>query len=362
MATVQLRIGFVRRGYSRSGGAEGYLKGLAAGVCAHGHEATLVTTAEWPETEWSFGERVALKGGTPTTFADAVERWRPRANCDVIMSLERIWCCDVYRAGDGVHRAWLERRARASGMRARLSAALSAKHRSLLRLEESLFVKGGAGRVIANSQMVKRDIIDFYGYPEERIEVIYNGVALHRFASEKGERGDLGLSANELAVLFVGSGWERKGLAEAVRAVRQLDDARMKLLVAGRGNERRYRGPGVHFFGEVRDLTPLYRAADIFLLPTLYDPFSNACLEALAAGLPIVTTNANGFAEIMTDGVHGSIVEPGDVEALTGALRAWSNAERRAQARAANLALAQEFDIARNVERTLEVLLKTARS
>src|SRR4029453_3560399 len=90
----------------------------------------------------------------------------------------------------------------------------------------------------------------------------------------------------------------------------------MGLLVAGRGDARRYkttrlrfwREEPVKFLGEVADLVPIYTAADIFILPTIYDPFSNACLEALACGLPVITTRSNGFSEIIEGGVHGSIV------------------------------------------------------
>ena len=118
--------------------------------------------------------------------------------------------------------------------------------------------------------------------------------------------------------------------------------------------------PG-RFLGEVDDLSALYRAGDIFVLPTLYDPFSNACLEALASGMPVVTTSANGFSEIMTEGVHGSIVH-GKIDAVAEAIRYWSNAERREDARPVILELAAKYDISRNVARTLEILFQEARA
>jgi UDP-glucose:(heptosyl)LPS alpha-1,3-glucosyltransferase len=101
----------------------------------------------------------------------------------------------------------------------------------------------------------------------------------------------------------------------------------------------------------------LYLATDIFLLPTLYDPFSNACLEALATGRPVITTRANGFAEIIESGRHGTVVqEPNDVEAISDALQFWSDPARRAQAQIDNHALATQFDISRNVSETLKIL------
>ena len=364
MAPKHLQIAFIRRGFSRSGGAEAYLQRLAAGLCESGHRASLVTTADWPKTEWPFGELIHLNGKSPAQFANAVERWRVAAHCDVIMSLERVWRCDVYRAGDGVHRAWLERRAQAGGARARIATALNSKNGRILRLEESLFGPDGAGHVIANSEMVKREIIANYRCPARKIDVVYNGVPLDRFRLTEIERTRhreaLGLARDDVAVLFVGSGWERKGLLFLVGAIEKLAQRKLKLLVAGKGSERNYRSDRAQFLGEVANLAPLYRASDIFVLPTLYDPFSNACLEALASGLPVITTTANGFSEAIDDGVHGTILAEISADAVAEAITFWSDTDRRNAARSLILERAARFDIASNVSRTLEILIQAA--
>src|SRR4051794_893703 len=101
-----LTIGFVRRGFSSGGGAEAYLRRLAAGVVQKGHHARLYTAAEWPSDQWSFGPVSRLEGKTNISFADSMKNSSAAVECDVLMSLERIWLCDVYRAGDGVHQAW----------------------------------------------------------------------------------------------------------------------------------------------------------------------------------------------------------------------------------------------------------------
>jgi len=367
MSSAHLRISFVRRGHSSSGGAESYLKRLAAGVCALGHEATLVTTAEWPREEWPFGAIHQLKGESPMQFAEQFEALRSRVGCDVVMSLERVWSCDVYRAGDGVHRAWLNRRAKLASPLRRVAHALNRKHLATLRLEQALFGRGSAQRVIANSTMVKSEIRALYGYPAAQIDVVPNGVPVELFkpTAERrtASRAKLGLAADDMAVLFVGSGWERKGLRFAIEAVEACANPRMNLLVAGRGSEGGYRSAAARFLGVVSDLPSLYAAADIFLLPTIYDPFSNASLEALAAGVPVVTTRANGFSEILSDAVHGSIIEaPDDVASITAALRFWSERSRREEARPRLLELAGDFDISANVARTLEILLQAAAS
>jgi UDP-glucose:(heptosyl)LPS alpha-1,3-glucosyltransferase len=362
---TQLTIGFVRRGYSASGGAESYLKRLATGIVERGHRVLLFTT-EWPIGEWP-GEIVAVRGDAPLRFANELERVGAKSKCDLLMSLERVWQCDVYRAGDGVHRAWLQRRAPFERPLRRFGQAINPKHLAILRLEQSLFGRRAARRVIANSHLVQSEIMRTYDYPASQIDLIYNGVPVELFANSSVQREqarrELGLADDTLALLFVGSGWERKGLRFAIDAVQACGIDNARLGVAGRGDEQRFASPVVHFLGERRDVAALYAAADIFLLPTIYDPFSNACLEALASGLPIITTRANGFAEIMRDGTDGTVVDqPDRIAALIDAVRFWSDTERRRSTREARLELAGSYDMSANVSRTLDVLVQLAAS
>jgi UDP-glucose:(heptosyl)LPS alpha-1,3-glucosyltransferase len=365
----RLRVAFVRRGYSPTGGAEAYLKRLARGVVEAEHEVQLIATNEWPEDQWPFGAITRLRAESVIGFADELEQIRPQLQCDALLSLERVWSCDVYRAGDGVHRAWLARRRKFELPLKQFARALNRKHRDLLHLEELLFAGRKAGRVIVASQMVKKEIVDLYGYPADRIDIVHNGVPLgkFRFDSELREksREDLKLKPDQVAMLFAGSGWERKGLLFAIQAMALCENRKLRLLVAGRGTAARYktkrlrfwREDPVRFLDEVADIVRVYAAADIFILPTIYDPFSNACLEALACGLPVITTRSNGFSEIIEDSVHGSIVDhAGDLISLRDAIRFWSDPSRRVAARPANIERASQFDISRNVEQTIGVL------
>ena len=373
MSNGKLTIAFARRGYSPSGGAEAYLKRLAQGVVDLGHEARLVATDDWPTNEWSFGSITRVKANSAIGFADELKTTRPQLSCDVLMSLERVWCCNVYRAGDGVHQAWLNRRRRFEMPLQRFVRSLNRKHRNILQLEESLFARGGAGRVIANSEMVKDEIVDLYRYPADKIDIVRNGVPLDRFRSDPAlrekSRVDLKLKPDEVALLFAGSGWERKGLRFTIEAFELCRDRKLRLLVAGRGDARGYKPKRffteepIRFLGEVADLRPIYAAADIFILPSVYDPFSNACLEALASGLPVITTRDNGFSEIIENDVHGSIVDrSSDSAALRDAIQFWSDEWRRASARSITTERASQFDIAINVAATLKILFQSAAS
>ncbi len=371
--TKRLRIAFVRRGYSPTGGAETYLKRLARGVVEAGHDVQLVASNDWPGDQWFFGSVTRLRAESVVGFADELEQIRPQLHCDALFSLERVWSCDVYRAGDGVHRAWLERRRKFEIPLKQFVRTLNRKHRELLQLEESLLADHKAGRVIVASEMVRNEIVDLYGYPAENIDIIRNGVPIDEFRFDpelrKEAREDLKLKPDQIALLFAGSGWERKGLLFGIQAMALCKNRKMRLLVAGRGNERLYktkrlrfwREEPVQFLGEVADLVRLYTAADIFILPTIYDPFSNACLEALACGLPVITTRANGFSEIIEDTVHGSVVDhAGNLIGLRDAIRFWSDPSRRAAARSANVERASQFDISKNVQQTLKVLARVA--
>jgi len=355
-----MRIGVVRRGYSRTGGAEAYLRRFADGLCAAGHEVVLFTE-KWPAAEWSHAH-VAIGSRSPRGFASRLRKRTAGTRCDLLFSLERLWTCDVYRAGDGVHAAWLERRARYEPFWKPLLRHWNTKHREILALEKHLFSPLGARMVIANSQMVKGEIERHFGYPAAAIHVVHNGVP--PFTAPEGARErlrrKLRLDEQDYVVLFAGSGWERKGLRFAIDAVNAAGLPRLKLLVAGRGQTgSQPRSSSVRYLGPVQDMASCLAAADAFILPTIYDAFSNACLEALAAGLPVITTVHNGFSEIIESGVEGAIVEKADdISALATAIQSWEDPGRRALIRPRLIELGARFSIEENVKQTLALIAK----
>ena len=353
-----MKIGLVRRGYSRTGGAEAYLRRFAEAAVAAGHECVLFSE-QWPRMAWPFAH-IQIVSDSPKKFADSLVALRARDECDFLFSLERIHTCDAYRAGDGVHAAWLERRAGFEPFWKPWLRQYNAKHRETLALEKHLFGPDGARLVIANSRMVQAEIEQHFGYPAERIHVVHNGVPPFTIPPDaRGQtRRELGFRDEDFAVLFAGSGWERKGLRFAIEAINAARLPHAILLVAGRGKERGLpRSERVRFLGPVKDMPRYLAAVDAFILPTLYDPFSNACLEALAAGLPVITTAHNGFAEIIAPGGEGEVVaQPDDIAALAGALEKWSDPARRAAIRPRLLALGAQYSIAENVRQTLAII------
>lgn len=348
-----MKIGLVRRGHSSTGGAESYLIRLGSALQSLGHEPVLVTTADWPDSRWINSDIRRLGGKTPEEFAAAFRA--ARTGCDIHLSLERVPGCEVFRAGDGVHAAWLARRAACEPFWRRATRWINPKHNQLLRLEKQVFDPGNTRAIIANSRLVRDEILACSEFPAEKIHVVHNGLAAPTKPADRlASRAKWGVGEQELCLLFVGSGWERKGLRTAIQAAGMMKNA--TLLVAGRGPADAFRSPRARFVGPTDDLAALFGAADAFVLPTHYDPFSNACLEALAAGLPVITTPANGFSEIIEPGTHGGIVPPGDASALAEELEKWRDPGLRASARPACLAKASEFSIERNARETLDIL------
>ncbi|MBV5276845.1 glycosyltransferase family 4 protein, partial [bacterium] len=129
--------------------------------------------------------------------------------------------------------------------------------------------------------------------------------------------------------LFVGNGFERKGVPQLLRAFSRMQRRDAWLLIVG-GDRRlaaaqqlaRRLGIAerVRFAGAQKDVKPFYGAADAFALPTLYDPFPNAALEALACGLPLLVSNSCGTAELIVEGSNGFVGDALDENALAGAL------------------------------------------
>lgn len=354
------KIGLVRRGYSGTGGAERYLLRFAAALREARYEVMLFASKEWPRSMWE-GELVRVAGESPLAFANTLKEIWPRDECDIVFSMERVWDCDVYRAGDGVHRAWLERRREYEPRWRAWVRSRQGKHRQLLELEEAVFGRGSR-MIIANSRMVADEITRYFDVPTEKIRVVHNGLPAQEPHPERRTevRRRLRIPEEDCAVLFAGSGWERKGLRFAMQAVNQTPCT--TLLVAGSG--RRHGLPEsarTRFLGAVREMQELMEAADVFLLPTIYDPFSNASLEAMAAGLPVITTGANGFVEVMRAEVDGEVLDsPADLDAISAAIEKWMMRETP-ESREERREYARQYSIEANLQATVEAMAELRR-
>jgi UDP-glucose:(heptosyl)LPS alpha-1,3-glucosyltransferase len=325
-----VRVALVRQRYDPSGGAERFIERALPALERAGIEPTLIA-----RQAKGWGARRTMTVNPPylgsawrdASFARAARAAWEAERFDLVQSHERIAGCDIYRAGDGVHAQWLEIRRAAAGAAERLGIALNPHHRYLCEAERQLFSHPKLRAVVCNSAMVRDEIHGRFGVAAGKLHVIHNGVDLERFHPRNRAKGTEG----ETVFLFVGSGFARKGLDAAIRALGQCADESFRLVVAGRDrNLERYArlaretgaGGRVQFVGERDDVRPLYAAADCFILPTRYDPFPNTALEALATGLPVIVGRRSGAAEIVQAASNGWVCRPEDPEELAALMRA----------------------------------------
>jgi len=370
-----VRIALIRKKYSPHGGAERYLSRLIDGLLKTGHEVHLFAHEWEKQTGVSFHRVRLLKGLSflqSISFAYYARRAVKQEQFDLVHSLERTSCQDLYRAGDGCHREWLKQRRRIYPCWKNLLTYINPLHISLLYLEKRLYRYPDTRLIIANSQRGKQEIMRHYGYPDRKIEVIYNGVDTQRFHPglrreyRQSLRKELGIAEDELVLLWVGSGFKRKGLdflLQALDLLWQEGQRDWRLLVVGKGKIKPYRkklqGKGykerVVFSGPQAEVRPFYGAGDVFLLPTIYEPFANVCLEALACGLPVITSAMNGAAEILTPETGSVLSDPADIRQLAGQIKRWQDVSLRREAIPASRELAEQHTCRRNVQQTLEV-------
>ena len=364
-----MRIALVRQRYNPFGGAERFIERALAALAAQGVTVT-VFAREWTGDPGRVVRCDPFHIGRlwrDWSFARAVCSELERSGADLVQSHERIACCDVYRAGDGVHAQWLDYRKDALGPLGRLGLALNPYHRYVLAAERRLFASPRLRAVICNSRMVEKEILRRFGVPGEKLHVIYNGVDLDAFhprlreAHRAAMRERLAIPQRALVHLFVGAGFERKGVFPLLEAFARAPDRSAHLIIVGKDKaearaHRRSAALGlaarVHFAGGQEDVRPWYGAADSFVLPTLYDPFPNAALEAMACGLPVVTTPRCGTAELIDEGENGFVVPALDAGALTGALARLDAQSAQRMGRAAR-ARAEGFSLDAMTQRML---------
>ncbi len=329
-----MRLAIVRQRYNPFGGAERIVARVLPALERAGSEATLIARSA---SGWGARQVITVapfyigRVWRDWSFARGARAAWQRAGFDVVQSHERIPGSPVYRAGDGVHRRWLELRARSAGLLERLGVAINPYHRYVCAAERRMFEHPRLRAVICISEMVRSEILRSFRIDPRKLHVIYNGVDLEYFhpreraARRDAARAGLGIGPRETAFAFVGSGFPRKGLGATIDALALAGDARFRLVVAGRDRQQasfegQARAAGladrVRFLGGQDDVRPLYAAADCLVLPSRYEPFGSTVLEALAMGLPAIVSSRCGAAEVIEPGVNGWICEADDAAGI----------------------------------------------
>lgn len=350
-----MRVALVHIKHAASGGVEAYLTNLARHLAQAGHEVVIVCNrhgdAPHPNVRFVRLRPWHVGGATELwAFAKAVERHLAGMRYEVVYGLGKTWSHDLIRMGGCCHQTYLDLVAGTERRRFPPSPWLWLKDRVALAIEARGVSPAKCRMVITNSEMVKRDVCARHGLPSEHVRVIHNGVdgtrfhPRHRLEAGARLRKECGFTVEHQVLLFLGSGYTRKGLDLILQAFPALLKHRptVRLLVVGYDSslaryqalaERMGVAPQVRFLGGRSDAPACYGAADLYVLPTRYDPFANSTLEALASGLPVITSDSNGGSEVLTPESGEVIAYQQLASRLGDAMQEWSDPQRLAQAR-----------------------------
>lgn len=335
-----MKIGLVSKQYTiKKGGLEKYTIFLSRELVRAGHEVHVFTNNWQTNADITIHQVPMIPFSLPLknlSFAYFSKQLLKKTELDIVHSMERILYQDIYRASDGIIPVHLEQRY--SNPTIRWLKSIGPRRLVLAYLEKKIFLGKGCKIVMTNSHLVKRHIIQYYHVHPKRIKVVYNAINTGIFRPDirKEYRGRIrkkyGIGEEEILLLFISNDHKRKGLMNLLKAIHQLEKRNIKVMVLGKDTEKPYTqwaeknllGGKILFLGQKEDVQRYYAAADIFVLPTRYDAFANVCLEAMACGLPVITTSNNGASELIQDGEHGFVLkgqEPDELARRIEALR-----------------------------------------
>ncbi len=241
-------------------------------------------------------------------FLFVYEKYYKQHHDSVFFSLERVLHCDIYRAGDGIHKEWLKIKT-SHNIWLRIKSYFNPINFLYTFIESKLFLN--AKIIIANSKMIQSSLIENFRVPPQKIRVIYNGIplpsTLDKVSSKDNLTREFPILKNKILLLFVGSGYKRKGLLEALLMLSNLPHKNWHFLIIGKEKkQKQYEQLAIKlnlsqntlFLGAQTEVSRFYAASDIFLFPTIYEPCSNATLEAASFENAILTTKQNGAGEL----------------------------------------------------------------
>ncbi len=369
------------------GGAEAYLRDLGEALVKRGHRVA-VACAEKDDDAVLETRSIAVPRRPrllrELVLARAPGRFQAGSEWDAVVAFRHAFSADLFQPHGGPHiesmrgavRAFS--RGAASRLLLLLKIAVSPKNLFFLHADRVLFRGGGCSHVVALSRMTADAVRARLGGRADqcRIDIIPNGVDGTRFHPGLREvfrnkvREEEAVPEDLPLLLFVGHNFRLKGLEEAIRGAAAFSGRGFdfRLLVVGRKRHGRYArlahrlgiASNVRFLGEQKTMEELYGAADLLLHPTWYDPCSLVVLEALGAGVPVITTKYNGASELMTSGKEGVVLDdPADEEAVADALQGvLGNGHLTFRRKAAQLG--ESLDFRFHLERMEELLMAAA--
>jgi UDP-glucose:(heptosyl)LPS alpha-1,3-glucosyltransferase len=365
----------------RKGGAERYLVDLCTQMARDGDEVHVYTERWDEELDGIHFHRIKPfpfpKSLRLLSFALRASHDMGQGGYDTTLSVGNTTRADVLQPHGGVHWAWFWRSLRAYENPFFWTAKFLGRVLSLKQwvsgwIEDTSYRRGNLPRIIAISDMVKHDMIQWYQIPEDRVAVIYNGVNLEQFHPRNGRyreeiRKKHGVG-EEVLLLFVSNNFRMKGLGilmEVLADLKKEGGPPVKLLIVGRDRKGSYSRlverlgifEEIVFAGSTNEIEKYYGAADLLVHPSFYDACSLTVFEALASGLPVITTSSNGASGILTQGKEGFILfDPRDRQALKRQISFFFDPETRQRASIAARSLAEHYSVERNYREMNDIL------
>ena len=356
-----MKIALVTHAYSRFGGTEKYVFDLSRWLVSRGHEVSIFCATTDIKVEERAGVSVFVYPHSGRRGLLGTLQWLrgsaavPRKSYDVVQGFGRTIQHDVFRAGGGVHRVWIDRRYR--GIE-RLLLWTSVKGWLDRWIDRAAF--DNAKIVICNSEMVAAEVCAVRGIQPHRVRVVRNGVDCDRFQPDAARkeivRKSLNIPEDGRLVMFVGNGYRRKGVLTAGRSFERSCGPTDRFVVIGKEARHAYYcrqlrerlGDRLVYVGAVEDTAAWLPAADALLLPTMYDPAANITLEAMACAVPPIVSRFDGnhevlpFAELVVD-------QADDVDGFAKAL-GWA-LDRPDEQREELRRVAERWPVSRNGEK-----------
>lgn len=391
-AVQPLRIAVVIESFDpMAGGNERSTDQIIAELVRRGHEVTLITGYAAPGCGLAEVKVMAMA----TRKSSGVQRlWKfhrwakqrlAEGGFDTSVSMTMAVPARVVQPRGGTVRETLARNvARQNGIVKRaakkLTYAVEPKQRLLLRLERKTLADRGVYRVSAVSRYVVGQLETHYQYPAERTVLIPNAAVMPSFELEQREvqrkavREQHGIAEGAFVLLLAAHNPALKGYATllaALNILRSQGTVPVALLVGGFGPKQRAQAERlgladqIRIAGAVPEISAMYAASDVTVLPSWYDPSSKVVLESLMMATPVVSTVYNGASDHIEPAgrpPRGCVLNhPGDAEQLADAIQRLSNKAFRAECAAACAGLDWELGMARHVDELERVLAAAAR-
>jgi len=373
-----------------SGGAESYALSLAETLIQRGWEVHLYAQ-EWDGfPEEAIFHRIFVPRYLPAWaqmlfFALIHKKMVQKENFDVVVGFGNTIFMNVYQSHGGVHRYSTRRKCFSIWnplLRSlkRVLVFLSLKDKVRNWIESAPFRQHPAPKIIAISQMVVDDFVSFYKIKPADVCLIYNGIDLGKFHPDiradfrGGLRKELNVADDQVLFLFLSYTLRKKGIYPLIEAAAILDKrcrGRFKIVVVGKEPERRIQEKvdehglteTVLFHGPTKNPLLYFANSDVFVLPTYYDTCSLVTIEAMACGLPVITTEYNGAAGIIDSGVDGHVIKhPPDPEELSGAMDVYFSHVKLQEMSEMATGKAQAYSLTANHEAVIKVCEEAAQT